>query len=298
MTTLPTTIVAGDSSHISHHQSLHAWYNLATTKGDLIVVTGAQAYARLAAGADGTVLEADSTQTAGVKWGAAKIAATIGTAKGDLIGFTASGTPVRIPIGTDAFVLTADSAQALGLKWAAVPAGVPLATFTTKGDLVVATAASTVARLGAGTNGSLLVADTGQTTGLRYALPANATVATAESTTSTTFADLTTPGPAVASTIGASGLALVAISAFNLCQVVGDEAIAAFAITGASTVAAQDSQKISMVADSTNNGGMAHGRLVLVTGLTPGSNTFTMKYRTVGGNSGTFQHRQIVVIPL
>lgn len=126
MTTLPTTIVAGDSSHISHHNVLHAWYNLATTKGDLIVVTGAQAYARLAAGADGTVLEADSTQTAGVKWGAAKIAATVGTTKGDLIGFTGSATPVRFGVGTDGSLLVADSGQASGLRYA-LPQGANLA---------------------------------------------------------------------------------------------------------------------------------------------------------------------------
>lgn len=39
-----------------------------TTKGDLLAGTGSSAIARVAAGTNGTVLSADSTQTAGVKW--------------------------------------------------------------------------------------------------------------------------------------------------------------------------------------------------------------------------------------
>jgi hypothetical protein len=39
-----------------------------TTKGDTFVATAASTVTRLAAGADGTVLTADSTQTKGVKW--------------------------------------------------------------------------------------------------------------------------------------------------------------------------------------------------------------------------------------
>ncbi len=41
------------------------------TKGDLAVATGADAASKLAVGSNGQVLTADSTQTTGVKWGAA-----------------------------------------------------------------------------------------------------------------------------------------------------------------------------------------------------------------------------------
>ena len=47
------------------------------------------------------------------------------------------------------------------------------ATLTTKGDIYAATAASTPARLGVGTNGQTLVADSTASTGLKWATPAS-----------------------------------------------------------------------------------------------------------------------------
>jgi hypothetical protein len=47
------------------------------------------------------------------------------------------------------------------------------ATLTTKGDIYAATAASTPARLGVGTNGQTLVADSSTSTGLKWATPAS-----------------------------------------------------------------------------------------------------------------------------
>lgn len=74
MATLPTDVNASPNytpaQHATHHNTLHSLWNLLTTKGDLIVATAAQAFARLGVGPDGQVLTADSTQTAGVKWAA------------------------------------------------------------------------------------------------------------------------------------------------------------------------------------------------------------------------------------
>lgn len=50
---------------------LAAFINLATTKGDMAVATAAGTWARLAAGADGQVLTADSAQSTGLKYAAA-----------------------------------------------------------------------------------------------------------------------------------------------------------------------------------------------------------------------------------
>lgn len=49
---------------------------------------------------------------------------------------------------------------------------IPSSTATTKGDLLVATAANTVTRIGVGTNGQVLTADSTQTKGVKWADPA------------------------------------------------------------------------------------------------------------------------------
>ncbi len=74
MATLPTdadsTPNYTSAQHATHHNTLAGLWNKLTTKGDLLVATAAQTYARLAAGTNGYVLTADSTATEGVKWAA------------------------------------------------------------------------------------------------------------------------------------------------------------------------------------------------------------------------------------
>lgn len=118
-----------------------------------------------------------------------------------------------------------------------------------------------------------------------------ATVLTDQSTTSTSFADLATAGPAVTVTIGASGKALIVIQVgtYN----VADLKIIGVAITGATTAVANDIEAIRE--DSATYG--QRNFTFLKTGLNAGSTTFTLKYRT---NSGTarFYNRHLSVIPL
>lgn len=96
---------------------------LIVAKGDLLAGVAAGSIARLAVGANNTVLIADSTATSGVKWGAVndatKVALSTITAKGDLILGTGSGAVARQGVGTDGQILMADSTQTNGVKWSA-----------------------------------------------------------------------------------------------------------------------------------------------------------------------------------
>jgi hypothetical protein len=117
-----------------------------------------------------------------------------------------------------------------------------------------------------------------------------------ESTSSISYADLATTTDQVTVNIGASGLALVNISATCLNFNAGSAAVASFAVSGASTVAADDSRHIFLQSATASNSA-AIGASFLMTGLTAGATTFKMKYRVDGG-TGSFYRRTISVIPL
>jgi hypothetical protein len=124
-----------------------------------------------------------------------------------------------------------------------------------------------------------------------------AVVATSEGTSSSAYTDLATVGPAVSVTIGVSGRALVLHGAEpGLSDL--DSPFVSYAISGATTRAASDAWNVGAYI-STPGIGMRAGvaRASIQTGLTPGVNTFTLKYRDVGGQSVTFTNRWIVVQP-
>jgi hypothetical protein len=79
----------------------------------------------------------------------------------------------RLPAGANETRLVADSAQTLGLKYVADTTNYAIAA---KADLLVGTAADTLAALTVGTNGQVLTADsTVSPTGLKWATPASST---------------------------------------------------------------------------------------------------------------------------
>jgi len=105
----------------------------------------------------------------------ANAVATTMTTKGDLL--VTTGTAYnRLPVGTDGQALVASAAATNGVTWATPTdtTKVALSTFTTKGDIVAATAASTVARTGVGTNGLALVANSANANGIGWAQVATA----------------------------------------------------------------------------------------------------------------------------
>jgi hypothetical protein len=122
-----------------------------------------------------------------------------------------------------------------------------------------------------------------------------ATVATSEGTTSSAFTDLATAGPAATVTIGANGMALVILYASLTASTSGDASRMGYAVSGATTVAAGDSTAILFQSGTDLFRGSA---VFLHTGLTPGSNVFTAKYRRGTAGTATFADRKIAVIPL
>lgn len=125
--------------------------------------------------------------------------------------------------------------------------------------------------------------------------PATAGVTAFESTSSTSYTNLTTPGPAVTAVIGPSGKAIVTVST-TIIGTAPNTAAASFGVSGASSVAASDANAVLVQVPGAAPFTFSGSRTKLLTGLTPGSNTFTMQYRVSAG-SATFGNREIVVQP-
>jgi hypothetical protein len=120
-----------------------------------------------------------------------------------------------------------------------------------------------------------------------------ATVATSQSTTSTTFTDLATVGPSVTLTTGTQVLVFVTTFMQNSAT---DEITADFEISGATTRAASVRTSALQEIFVGNNSRTRFTCVNLMT-VTAGSNTFTMKYRVSSG-TGTFEDRTITVVTL
>jgi len=144
----------------------------------------ATSMADLLGGTSGQILAKNSNTDMDFVW--------IANDQGDITGITATspltggGTSGAITVGIQASSTTqsgavqlTDSTSSTSTTTAATPNAVKSAydlgngavaksTFTTKGDIVAATAASTVSRLGVGTNGQVLMADSTAATGLKW----------------------------------------------------------------------------------------------------------------------------------
>lgn len=116
-------------------------------------------------------------------------------------------------------------------------------------------------------------------------------ITTSEGTTSNAaYVDLATVGPSV--TITSVGtIALVMWGANLHASVAADTAVASFAVSGATTVAAADIDSIQGA--GTVSQSFSNVRMITIT---PGSNTYTMKYKATGStHSATYANRRIVV---
>ena len=123
-------------------------------------------------------------------------------------------------------------------------------------------------------------------------LPSTATVATSQTTASTSYTDMATVGPAV--TVNTGPMALVGVTSTSANNT-STSTYMGYDVSGATTIAATDA-RASVHDPGTVNKRLRFTAVTLQTGLTPGSNTFTSKYKVDGGTA-TYFARDIFVIP-
>ena len=131
---------------------------------------------------------------------------------------------------------------------------------------------------------------------MKWAAPAGgsitsetATTNTEQTTTSTSYTDLSTV-TSVTLTTGTKAIAFISLQGWNSAA---NYTLASVAVSGATTVAASDNSSMRFSTSTPTRFGIQIG----FTGLTAGSNTFTMKYKVSGG-TGSFLARTITVIDL
>lgn len=132
--------------------------------------------------------------------------------------------------------------------------------------------------------------------------PGSDVINTMQTTTSTSYTNLSSVGPQVSISTGTAALVLFSAGMAN--TVINNQMWVSVAVSGATTVAENDTWAIltdgmqqwgnpNEPADQHNR----RGSVKLFTGLTPGTNIFTMKYK-VGGGTGRFRSRELIVYPL
>ena len=141
------------------------------------------------------------------------------------------------------------------------------------------------------TAGRLIVTDGANSVVER--IPTEANVQTLETTTSTTFTDLATAGPAVTVTTDTTALVIVTCNISNTSA--GALGFMSYAVSGATTVGAATPRALAFLSNAASDQ-MSASWAHLKTGLTAGSNTFTAKYSVTAG-TGSFRFRVISVIP-
>lgn len=123
-------------------------------------------------------------------------------------------------------------------------------------------------------------------------------VATSQTTTSTTYTDLATTTDQVTVIVASSGIVRVTISAYVENNTSGIGSYVGFALSGANTVAAGTNNQQIEQWPNVGGTGLGFGNSFVLTGLTPGSTTFKMKYKVFSASTGTFSSRRISVEPL
>ena len=116
-------------------------------------------------------------------------------------------------------------------------------------------------------------------------------ILTQETSTRTTYGNITTTGPTVTVTTGALAITSVSAQMFNSGA---NNMYSSYAISGATTDASSDTRALAFQAGA---GDQIRATSTVLSTLTGGSNTFKVEYRTSAG-TGTWDDRRILVIAL
>lgn len=121
-------------------------------------------------------------------------------------------------------------------------------------------------------------------------------ISMSESTTSTSYTDLVTFGPSITLTTGSHALVIWGGQVGNTTSTTASSRIA-MQVSGATSIAATDNQAFGHVQSPGTSARTIGTNGYLYTTLTPGTNTFTLKYRVSSGQ-GLFHFRKLSVLPL
>lgn len=124
----------------------------------------------------------------------------------------------------------------------------------------------------------------------------SAAVDTSQTTTSGSWANLATTGPSVTITVPSTGAVLILMEAETQNSTDGVRCEFSLAVSGANTIS-EDDQRLRLQSRAVVVSAPIYaGGARLLTGLTPGSTTFLMRYRVQSG-TGTYLNRKLHVIP-
>lgn len=140
-------------------------------------------------------------------------------------------------------------------------------------------------------NGSILTKSTTNTILWRY--PDSNIVSTSQTTSSTSYVNLSTSGPSVTASTGSRVLVWFGCSLRNNST---NSSLMSVAVSGATTIAASDSVAIRNRDGTGSDTELQMSRAYMFTTLNTGTNTFTAKYRVIGG-TGTFSNRDLIIMP-